>query len=354
MILNFVGDIMLGRSVGETIKGKGSKFVFENIIPIIPEADGMIANLEAPFATEGRTIANKDPHLTFKIDPELVSILKYLKITSVTLANNHIGDYGISAIKATRDVLDRNNISYTGAGSHLSEAIEPIVFVDKKTQESISILSFNAFVPFTKTASNKKFGVSRFDYTTLRIAITKTLSKSNSIIISVHWGIDYHQYPIPQLVHFATKLMDEFPEIIAVVGHHPHLQQPTIYHKGRPIFCSLGNFIFDEPFPLSRIGSILTLEIENGTIKKHKTLFTKLGQDFKMSPLTHKEADSEISRLNIITEKMKTNSIEYKKMDKKWIRYLIYQTIRYRSLNDLSYLIRHYSLSQIIKSIIIK
>lgn len=354
MKLNFVGDIMLGRGIGETLKEKGNHFVFKGIALHIPKANGLIANLEAPFAREGNTFVGKDPHLTFKIEPELVSALKHIHVTSVTLANNHIADFGYPALESTTDTLKRNEISYTGAGQNLAEATEPIAYIDEETHQSVAIFSFNAFVPFTTTAKSNKFGVARFDKKTVHSTLKRFRSKYNAFIITVHWGVDYHQFPIPQFVRFAKQLIDVFPEIIAIIGHHPHLQQPVTYHKGRPIFFSLGNFIFDEPFPLSRIGSILTLEIENMRVINYSILFTKLDNEFKLIPLPEDEVKIENDRLKMIKLSIDKTTNEYKKMDKKWIRYLIYQTLRYRSFNDLSYLLTHYSPIQIIKSIVSK
>ena len=345
---------MLGRGVGETLKGKGYEFVFGEIISIIPKADGIIANLEAPFAIEGNALADKDPHLTFKIAPDFVSALKYINISSVTLANNHITDYGSSALKSTTKVLKGSDISFTGAGSNLYEAVMPIEYGNRETQESVGIFSFNAFVPFTTSAKKDKFGVARFDRKTVYFALKQFQAKYNAFIITVHWGVDYHQFPVPQLVKFAKKLIDDFPKIIAIVGHHPHLQQPVIYHKERPIFCSLGNFMFDEPFPLSCTGSILTLEIENNRVVKYSMIFTILDEKFKLIPLPEGDVKNESQRLKMIKKKIDEKAIEYENMDKIWIKYLIYQAIRFRSFNDLSYLFTHYAPIQIINKLVFK
>jgi len=140
--------------------------------------------------------------------------------------------------------------------------------------------------------------------------------------------------------------------IIAIVGHHPHLQQPVINYKGRPIFCSLGNFIFDEPFYLSKIGSVLSLEIENDQVIHYQLKYTKLTEAFQLIPLAENELIIELSRIESIKKEVENNSSKYKNLDKIWIKYLLYQSIRHFSFNDFSYLFNQYSPYQIAKKLL--
>jgi hypothetical protein len=290
--------------------------------------------------------------MTFGIHPKTVSALRYLGISAVTLANNHITDYGQQGLELTKETLKKGSISFTGAGNNIAEAVTPIEFADDLHKESIGVFAFNAFTPFTRPAGRKSAGVAQFDKTTVDYALKKYKTRYKGFVIVLHWGIDYCQFPIPQLIRFAETLIDRYPEIIAIVGHHPHLSQPLIYHKNKPIFCSLGNFIFDEPFMLSRIGSILSLEIKNYCITEHSIQFTKLSDEIKLVTLPREESENEIKRLSVILGKINTENNEYKKVDKIWIKYLLSQAIRYRSFGDLRYLFTLYSPLQIFKKIL--
>ncbi|MDP2923541.1 MAG: CapA family protein [Candidatus Omnitrophota bacterium] len=352
MKLIFVGDIMLGRGVYASLEKNGFEYVFGGIKDLLRNADGVIANLEAPFTNIGIPFKNKDLNMTFKINPDMAPALKHLGISAVTLANNHVVDYGQQGLELTKETLKKTGINFTGAGNNVAEAVAPIEFTDDLNKESIGIFAFNAFTPFTRPARRRSAGVAQFDKITVDYAVKKYKTKYNGFIIILHWGIDYCQFPIPQLIKFVKILIDQYPEIVAIVGHHPHLPQPVIYHKNKPIFCSLGNFIFDEPFALSRIGSMLSLEIENNCIVNHSIQFTKLSNEMKLAPLPREESEIEIKRLSAILDQINREDNEYKKVDKRWIKYLLRQAIRYQSFDNLRYLFTLYSPFQILKKIL--
>jgi poly-gamma-glutamate synthesis protein (capsule biosynthesis protein) len=352
MKLIFVGDIMLGRGVYAALEKNGFEYVFGGIKDLLRNADGVIANLEAPFTNIGMPFKGKDPNLTFKINPQMAPVLKYLGVSVATLANNHIFDYGQQGLELTKETLKNIGISFVGAGNNIEEAIMPIEFVDSLNKESIGIFAFNAFAPFTKPARRKSAGVAQFDKATVDYAVKKYRVKYNGFIFILHWGIDYYQFPIPQLIEFAKRLIEHYSEIIAIIGHHPHLQQPVIYHKNKPIFCSLGNFIFDEPFPLSHAGSVLTLTIENNYLATYSVQFIKLTNEMKLVLLPKEEKEAEINRLSCILDKINSGDNEYKKLDKRWIKYLLRQAIRYKSLSNLRCLFTLYSPGQLLKKIL--
>lgn len=343
---------MLGRGILDSLKLKGKEFVFERIRNNLPIADGTIGNLEAPLTKEGKIVKGKPVNLTFKIDPEYVSVLEYLRISSVTLANNHITDYGVKGIETTINTLIGHNITYTGISYNLKEALKPITFFDKESQQKIGVFAFNAFTPFSVTANIRRPGSARFDRNSLNFALREFKGKVDGIIIVLHWGIDYESFPIPRLLEIVKQIIDNYPEVIAIIGHHPHLLQPIIEYKGRPIFCSIGNFAFDEPFPLSRIGCILTLEILNKCVANYSITYTQLEHTQRLSLLPYSEVIKEETRLQTIKRLMEEQNKEFLKVDKKWIKYLLYQAIRYCSINDLKYMFELYSFSVILKNMI--
>lgn len=340
---------MLGREVERKILKSGFQSVFGIHKDLIRDADHIVANLEAPFVNSGLSFKNKNPHMTFKINTKLAEVLNCFKM-SVTLANNHITDYGVEGVKSTCQTLNEFNLKYTGAGIDIKEATRPIIFLDKQ-KKKIGIFAFNAFVPFTIKAKERSGGVAQFDHKTITFAMNNYSDNCDSIIIALHWGVDYHEFPIPNLLKKVQNLIDTYPKIIAVIGHHPHLQQPILFHKGRPIFCSLGNYVFDEPFKLSRIGSVLKLNFENGLIKDYLFEYTNLNENYELVKLSESELKHETSRIEKVKSLIEKNSNEFRKMDKKWIKYLIYQTLRYRSLNDLKYLMELYGIKGLIRNL---
>ena len=109
---------------------------FEKILAHF-ENSFIIANLETPIRAGDNLNPNKNTHLY--TDEDIVAeVLPLLNVRLVSLANNHIGDYGIDGVKKTIDVLDKLNILHTGAGSE-KKHIEPIIFdlENKKIAENI-------------------------------------------------------------------------------------------------------------------------------------------------------------------------------------------------------------------------
>lgn len=352
MRVHFLGDIMLGRDLESIVRKNRREQIVENINNILPKDHISIANLEAPFTSEGAINSSKDSHLTFKIAPHYVSFLNEIGISVATLANNHISDYGKVGISNTISTLKEAKIKAVGAGTNIEEAINPVYLKDKN--EKYALLAFNAFVPFSYRAKKNSFGSARFDRKTIQKAINNCEKDIDGIIITVHWGIDYHHFPVPALLNLAKEIIDIYPQIIAIVGHHPHLQQPLIYYNNKPIFCSLGNFMFDEPFSLSSIGSILTLDIKSGKILDTNVQYTKLTDEFNFELLKEPFLKEEKNRINNIATSIQSEDDLYLIEDKKWIKYLIYQSIRHLSWNDFTYLIESYSLKNILTNLIKK
>lgn len=346
MRVSFIGDIMLGRKVGETIEREGAQYVFGGVEKYFQNSDYVIANLEAPFVTNGEAFRGKDPHLTFKVNPQLVSALARIRINVLTLANNHMTDFGQSGIEETRRVLEKHSISFTGAGQNFEDSARPVILPGK-----IGIFAFNAFIPFTKSSGFMRSGVAEFNYENVKSSLDKYYASLDSIILVIHWGVDYHSFPIPKLISMTTKLLDRFDKIGAVVGHHPHLIQPMIRVHKRKIYLSLGNFIFEEPFPLSKIGGVLHLDFDGKELISDNFQFVKFTDEYKLEPLTFEEEMNERNRLQEIEGKIKNLHRDYLHMDTKWIKLLTFLSVRYFSIRYINYLLKLYNISELIRKI---
>lgn len=346
MRLTFIGDVMLGREVGKTIQERGVDFTFGTVLPIFARSNYIIANLEAPFASNGKKFYRKNPNLSFCIDPKLVLALKYLGISAVTLANNHMTDYGQLGIVETHSILRSNDIHFTGAGKNLDEALKPIILPN-----GLGIFAFNSFVPMTKFAGRESFGVAEFDMRNVELVISRYSSICSHFIFIIHWGIDYHRYPIPGLIKIAKKILREFPQVVTIIGHHPHLIQPEVSYEEKKIHLSLGNFIFDEPFPLSRIGAVLHLDINYPESYIESKDYVSLNDDYRLVPLEDMERIKELTRINSVSKAITENSNDFKYMDRKWIKILLYEFIRHGSIQALTHMMKTYSLSEIRRNI---
>lgn len=275
----FIGDIMLGRNIGERLKHVADPF--KEVREIFETVDIIIGNLEAPFTNASNPLfKSKNPHLTFKVSTSLATVLKKIPVNALTLANNHITDYGQRGVMDTMDTLKKLNILYTGAGKNLSEATNPIIF--NKYNIKIAMFAFNAFVPFSKFATCSNYGVAPFDINLIRKLIINYSSKVHAIILSIHWGLDYYENPIPIQRKLALNLL-KYNKVMAIIGHHPHVVQPVeVLPNNKIIFYSLGNFIFDDPNPSARHGIIATLTLDISGITEYTIIPIYLTQTLEV------------------------------------------------------------------------
>jgi poly-gamma-glutamate capsule biosynthesis protein CapA/YwtB (metallophosphatase superfamily) len=260
----------------------------EEIISIFEESDFNILNLECPIIDNDRTnkIIKTGPHL--HTTREIMAQLMKLKTNAVTLANNHILDYGAEGLENTLERCLQDQISTVGAGASLEEAIKPIII--EKDGIHIGIINFceNEWSIATKTSpgANPLNTIDNFNQ------IKELRNKADIVIVIIHGGHEYYNLPSPRMVKqyrfFAENGAD------AVIGHHPHCIGGYEIYNNVPIFYSLGNFLFtlNSIYEDWYTGLLLQLIID----KSNKINFTLLPVrqnkvNFKLSVLHGDEKD---------------------------------------------------------------
>ena len=225
--LVFGGDVMLGRSVNTRIlKNKDFSWPFRKISTLLSEADLTMVNLESPFRTG---CSATDTGMIFCADPRSVEGLQTAGVDIVNLANNHINNQGQEGVNETLDILNKNNISFVGA---IHES--PAIFTVKNTKI--------AFLGFTDIASGSP-EISTATPENMKSQISEAKKSSDLVITTFHWGNEYSLRSLRQqeLAHLAIDSGAD-----AIIGHHPHWVQEIEIYKGKPIYYSLGNLVFDQ------------------------------------------------------------------------------------------------------------
>ncbi len=247
----FFGDIMLDRDVKEKIESNNGnvKYLLDSLNErnIFDNRDIICANLEGAVTPEGKHYPPQNKYdFAFPID--YLKDLKLLNFNFFNLANNHILDQGNVGLKETREHLDKIGYDYVGcpdgvAGDH------SITTLRKKGYNIGMIGVSNVY--------------RKLDSEALKEKIKRLESSSDIVIVNVHWGEEYeHQFNKEQR-SLAYSLIDSGADII--IGHHPHVIQGMEIHENRPIFYSLGNFIFDQYFSQdTQEGLAVELEFKGG------------------------------------------------------------------------------------------
>ena len=231
----FVGDIMMTRSVEARIKSLNKKFIFPflNILDYLRSFDYVIANLEGAISDKGTKMGSK---YSFRMKPDVAEALSKTNINVVNLANNHIFDYGKIAFEDTLKNLEKNNIKYFG------NSYEPLII--EKEGIKIGFLGFSDFLKHLEVKENK-IGIAVVNDNLSEI-IKKAKEKVDILIVSFHWGEEYKKIANERQRKLAKIAIDSGADL--VIGHHPHVIQNIEKYKGKFIFYSLGNFIFDQNF----------------------------------------------------------------------------------------------------------
>lgn len=238
MLLNAVGDVVLSRKVEEILIRRGWKFPFENIAEVLRQADVVVGCPAGPLSSRGEPNPSKphgSPH--FRIDPRAIEGLKYAGFNVLVLANNHILDYGEVALLDTLELLKREGMMYVGAGRNEAEARRPLIIESQGLK-----VAFLAYT-YTYPATSKKPGAALIREKNIKADVHKAKTSADTIVVSLHHGIEYSDYPLPAHISLAHKIIDWGAHL--VLGHHPHVLQGIEHYKDGVIAYSLGNFVID-------------------------------------------------------------------------------------------------------------
>lgn len=239
----FTGDVMLSNYVLQNYEKSGIEGVLEStLLNELQQADITVINEEFPFGTTGTPA--EDKQFTFRVNPSYVEIFKQMGVDAVTLANNHILDYGTKPLEETVQTLDEAGILYAGAGESLTRAKElQIMEVNGKCY---GMLAASRVIPVASwNVQNQAPGVfCTYDPSLLLEEIKKAKSQCDYLAVYVHWGIERNAMPEDYQKNMAKQYIDAGAD--AVIGSHPHVLQGIEYYEGKPIFYSLGNFVFNQ------------------------------------------------------------------------------------------------------------
>lgn len=261
--LVFVGDVMLDRGVEGKITTAGNSnfsFPFQFVRGSIQKADIAFANLEGPISDKGE---EKGSIYSFRMDPAAAAALKGVGFDALSLANNHMGDWGREAFEDTMRRLRRADIVYSGAGWNAAEAHHAATI--EKNGVAIGYLAFSDVGPDWMEAEEAYSGIALASVESVKKAVTEAKKLNDIVVTSFHFGDEYQKEPSERQRALARAAIDAGAKI--VIGHHPHVIQPIEEYHGGVIAYSLGNFVFDQPFSEDTMeGMMLEVELEGDEI----------------------------------------------------------------------------------------
>ena len=290
----FTGDILLDRGVRHVIERHGFHTLFadDSLRSLLKGANFVVGNLECPATTVNQPAFKR---FVFRSDPQWLDSLRAYGFTHLNLANNHSVDQGRDGLHDTRKNILKAGIIPIGADSTMQAAAQEktlppappcmegsdVSLQDKLSNEEkhitplhtgrgrgegLYLLASNrlplesfAYLPDRESVSQEPL-----DSLIHRVRSLRAADSTAVIVVMLHWGGEHTLRPLPQQRLEAHALIDAGADLL--VGHHTHTLQTIETYKGKSIYYSIGNFIFDQQKPLNTQACIVRLRITSDKI----------------------------------------------------------------------------------------
>lgn len=254
-----VGDVGFRRQVGVAV-ARGESDPFASVRQILSSADVTFANLETVLSV--RPLPEPSTSRRFPIiksPPQGAIALARAGFDVVSVANNHAFDFFAPGFADTLDALSHAGVTAIGGGLNPAAAAAP--YIHEVNGVRIGVLAFASGV--NRAAHGNAYVARRWGDAPLR-AVRALRSQVDVVIVSVHWGLEGMNIPGPKQTQCAHALIDAGADVI--IGHHPHVLQSVEIYRERPIFYSLGNFLFGKQPRVRRQSAILSLRLGIGAM----------------------------------------------------------------------------------------
>lgn len=319
IVLKAVGDLMLGdhpvcfgHGIKSTIEKKGFKYILDDACKKRLDADILFGNLESVLSNKGM-LKNDLYSQELRGRPDEAKVLAEVGFNYLNIANNHSLQHGQAAFNETVELLNKNKINTLGLAQNGKS----------------EVLSFNLngvnVVLIAYSLCKEKYHPGKIPYshadqkTILKHVEEVRKQNKGTIVISLHWGNEYLNYPSKNQIEFAHNLVDSGAGL--VLGHHPHVLQGIERYKQSIIVYSLGNFIFDKWQRSPRETIIFSCEITTNGISNYSFDTMLINKNFKLIKPSVDESliiENKINRYSHALAMINKQIHDYKDWDKKY------------------------------------
>lgn len=321
----FGGDVMFDKALEHFRRPEDG---FESILTELEQSDLVVVNLEMPLSRRGYRVPK---FANYRCDPEMINDVKHvLGANAVSMANNHMMDWGPTAMLDTVEACERVGIAHAGAGSDIDSAFAPAVL--SMDGRRIEIMSAACTLPIESDAAVGKPGIapvcvkSSFEIDinliseqpgmvpdvqswvkeqskeNLCLRIREMKSRADMAVVIMHWGVPSPWLSPAQglLAAYQRPLAHAMIEAGAdlIIGNHPHAINPVEIYHGKCICYSMGNFVYVDIWPFMSPQSILTrMSLDSGTVELVPIFLNEQG-------IPHRATDGEATSILTALQKM--------------------------------------------------
>lgn len=218
-------------------EGQIEELLDQELIEIFQKAEVRVANLEGALTDADYPIMKDGPAL--KAPKQSINMYSKLNMTCLSMANNHIMDYGYKGFEDTTELLRRAGIKYSGAGNNLEEAKRPTIF--EISDKKVGLYSCAEY-EFT-IATEKSAGANPFDALNILDDIEKLKKEVDYLIVFYHGGKEYYRYPAPYVQNRCKRMADKGADLI--LCQHSHCIGCMEFYGSAVILYGQGDFILN-------------------------------------------------------------------------------------------------------------
>jgi AmmeMemoRadiSam system protein B len=272
--LLFGGDLMFDRNIRKNAQQNGYDFLLQNLTSTFEQFDEVVANLEGPVTeNSSKSLGSQtgsSANFTFTFDSKITDTLKKNNFKVLNLGNNHILNFGKDGFNQTVDNLEKAGLKYFGDAGDASDQRSGYsrFYVQEIKGLKIGFVNYNQFV------------VDGLPHALVDLKAAR--KQADIVIVFPHWGLEYQTTANNVIQQQAHLFIDNGADI--VIGSHPHVTQQNEVYKGKTIYYSLGNFVFDQYFqPETQHGLMVGIEIDTNT---KEPVFTEIPIELKRNGQT--------------------------------------------------------------------
>jgi poly-gamma-glutamate synthesis protein (capsule biosynthesis protein) len=232
--------VSLDPSYVPNLRQYGYAYAFSGMNGMFLRDDLTVINLECPASHIGMRVPKE---FNFECDPAALPATKAAGVDVANQGNNHAWDYGPDALLDSRRNIESAGLASVGSGKDPAQAEQPAFFDVKGWR--IAVVGIDEVLdpdPAEVAAPGHPGTACGHDVACMVAEIRGAASKADLVIVAIHWGVELDTQPEGYQVEQAKQFVDAGADVI--FGGHSHRLQPLQFSEGKPVFYSLGNFVW--------------------------------------------------------------------------------------------------------------
>lgn len=239
LLIHGTGDVSLDPSYLPVFRSNGYGWAWSGLGGLFRRDDLTVINLECPATTVSAPVGKQ---FEFRCDPAALPAAEQAGVEVANQGNNHAFDHGPQGLLDSLKQIRRAGLAPVGAGSNQALALRAATF--ELNGWRVAVVGIDEVIdPEYQVAGVDSPGTAAgHDFSLALQAIRDAAKRSDLVVAMIHWGVELDTRPRAYQVSEGHRMIEAGADVI--FGGHSHRLQPLEMYRGRPIFYSLGNFVW--------------------------------------------------------------------------------------------------------------